>query len=156
MYGADKGELLVLRAGTGNNIVPTFYYSWKMPGSEQGVIGADWYEENIRACNPAIFNPGDDMVQEPGNMMGPTISGIEDLIAQDPTAYWDDDTDKVVSPHGRSPRIFPIPAVRSRWFHERQDDRTQRDIEDGQLDRVLRRKSQRQQGLRPDYADTGQ
>jgi Flp pilus assembly protein TadG len=116
MYGADKGEILVLRAGTGNNIIPTFYYSWNMPGNEQGVIGADWYEENIRACNPEIFNPGDDMVQEPGNMMGPTISGIENLIAQDPTAYWDDDTDKVVSPLGRSPRIFPIPLYDPDWF----------------------------------------
>ena len=49
-------------------------------------------------------------------MVGPTISGIENLIAQDPTAYWDDDTDKVVSPLGRSPRIFPIPLYDPDWF----------------------------------------
>ena len=87
MFGADKGTLLVLRAGTGNNIEPTFYQSWNMPGNEQGVIGADWYEQNIRACNQAVFNYEAEMVQEPGNMMGPTVSGVEDLIAQDPTAY---------------------------------------------------------------------
>ena len=109
MFGADKGTLLVLRAGTGNNIEPTFYQSWNMPGNEQGVIGADWYEQNIRACNQAVFNYEAEMIQEPGNIVGPTVSGVEDLIAQDPTAYWDDDTDSVKSPLGRSPRIFPIP-----------------------------------------------
>jgi Flp pilus assembly protein TadG len=116
MYGADKGALLVLRAGTGNNVAPTFYYSWNMPGNEQGVIGADWYEENIRDCNQAVFTPGADMVQEPGNMVGPTVQGVEALIAKDPTAYWDDDTNKVVSPLGRSPRVFPIPLYDPDYF----------------------------------------
>ena len=101
----DKGTVLVLRAGTGTNIQPTFYYSWKMPGE----IGADFYEENISHCNQAVFNPGSEMIQEPGNMVGPTVQGVEDLMAQDPTAHWDDVHERVVSPLGRSPRIFPIP-----------------------------------------------
>ncbi|HEY5619877.1 MAG TPA: pilus assembly protein TadG-related protein [Vicinamibacterales bacterium] len=116
MYGADKGTPLVLRAGTGNNIAPTFYYSWNMPGNESGVIGADWYEENIRACNQAVFTNGAEMIQEPGNMVGPTVAGVENLIAQDPTAYWDDDTNSVKSPLGRSPRIFPIPLYDPDFF----------------------------------------
>lgn len=101
----DKGTVLTLRAGTGNNIEPTFYYSWKMPGA----IGADYYEENIFQCNQAVFTPGAEMIQEPGNMVGPTVHGVELLVAQDPTAYWDDVHERVVSPLGRSPRIFPIP-----------------------------------------------
>jgi Flp pilus assembly protein TadG len=117
MYGADKGTSLVLRAGTGNNIAPTFYYSWNMPGNEQGVIGADWYEENIQSCNQAVFHDGADMVQEPGNMVGPTVQGVENLIAQDPTAYWDDGPCNCVkSPLGRSPRIFPIPLYDPDYF----------------------------------------
>jgi hypothetical protein len=48
---ADKGVSLVIRAGTGNNIEPTMYYSWKMPGDD---IGADFYNENIVACNTSI------------------------------------------------------------------------------------------------------
>src|SRR5438046_2356177 len=32
----DKGTQLVLRAGTGTNINPSFYYSWKMPGDTGG------------------------------------------------------------------------------------------------------------------------
>ena len=102
---ADKGTQIVIRAGTGNNIEPTFYYSRSMPGG----TGGSWYEHNISQCNQAVFSPGSSMTQEPGNMVGPTVHGIEDLIAQDPTAYWDDDDGRVVSPLGRSPRVFPIP-----------------------------------------------
>jgi hypothetical protein len=50
------------------------------------------------------------MIQEPGNMVGPTTDGIDDLIAQDPNAYWDEGSRSVKnSDHARSPRIFPIP-----------------------------------------------
>lgn len=106
--GEHKGTRVTLRAGTGNNVAPTFYYSWSMPG-DSGDIGGDFYEENIKYCNRSLIATGQSMTQEPGNMMGPTTSGIDDLIAQDPTAYWDDDDEKVVSPLGRSPRVFPIP-----------------------------------------------
>lgn len=101
----DKGLLLTLRAGTGNNIEPTFYFSWAMPGG----TGADFYEENISACNQSTVGNGEVMTQEPGNMVGPTAAGIDDLIAQDPAAYWDEVTESVKSPLGRSPRVFPIP-----------------------------------------------
>ncbi len=42
-------------------------------------------------------------------MVGPTTQGIDNLNAQDPTAYWDDVCNCAKSPLGRSPRIFPIP-----------------------------------------------
>lgn len=113
--GGDKGVRVTLRAGTGNNVAPTFYYSWSMPG-DNGEIGADFYEDNIKYCNQSIIGTGQLMTQEPGNMMGPTISGIEALIAQDPTAYWDDDDLTVVSPLGRSPRVFPIPLYDPDFF----------------------------------------
>ena len=114
---ADKGTLLVLRAGTGNNVAPTFYYSWSMPG-DNGEIGADFYEQNIRECNTTVVDTGFLMTQEPGNMVGPTTQGIDDLIAQDPSAYWDDDEAKVKSPLGRSPRIFPIPLYDPDFFQK--------------------------------------
>jgi hypothetical protein len=47
----DKGTLLILRAGSGNNIEPTFYFSWAMPGN----TGADWYEQNIANCNTTVI-----------------------------------------------------------------------------------------------------
>lgn len=101
----DKGTLLTIRAGTGNNIEPTMYYSWKMPGD----IGGDFYRENISGCNMSVVHWGDLVIQEPGDMMGPTNQGIDDLIAKDPGAYWDTVNNKVVSSMNPSPRIAPIP-----------------------------------------------
>ena len=44
-------------------------------------------------------------------MSGPTISGAQLLIDQDPGAYWDTVTNKVKNSAygGKSPRVFPIP-----------------------------------------------
>jgi hypothetical protein len=106
---ADKGTLLILRAGSGNNIEPTFYYSWNMPGNTQGVIGADWYEENIANCNTSVIETGEIAIQEPGNMMGPTIAGLQALMDRDPGARWDYSNNTYVSSMNPSPRVFPIP-----------------------------------------------
>jgi hypothetical protein len=102
---ADKGMLLMIRAGTGNNVSPSFYFSWKMPGG----TGADFYRENISGCNLEMMHFGEQMTPEPGNMVGPTTQGIDDLIAQDPGAYWDPYTNSVRSSMSPSPRVFPIP-----------------------------------------------
>jgi len=102
----DLGMALTLRAGTGGNIVPSFYYSWKMPGD----TGGDFYRDNIANCNNSVIKYGDPIVQEPGDMMGPTIQGIEALIAKDPGARWDTSCNCVKdSAFGTSPRVFPIP-----------------------------------------------
>jgi len=102
----DLGMALTLRAGTGGNIVPSFYYSWKMPGD----TGGDFYRENIANCNTSVIKYGDPIIQEPGDMMGPTIQGIEALIAKDPNARWDTSCNCVKdSAFGTSPRVFPIP-----------------------------------------------
>jgi hypothetical protein len=83
------------------------YFSWKMPGDD---IGADFYRENIYGCNQTHVQPGDMMIQEPGNMAGPTLQGIQDLIAKDPNARWNSSLKKVEnSAFGISPRVAPIP-----------------------------------------------
>jgi Flp pilus assembly protein TadG len=102
---ADKGLELTIRAGTGNNISPTMYFSWAMPNN----TGADDYSGNISGCNPTVVHFGDPMVQEPGNMVGPTNQGVDALIAQDPTAYWDTTLNQVHTTMNPSPRVFPIP-----------------------------------------------
>jgi hypothetical protein len=101
----DAGTLLTIRAGTGNNISPSMYWSWKMPGG----TGADYYRDNIANCNQAVFGMGAEMIQEPGNMVGPTMQGIDDLLAKDPDAYWDAASKSVKSDINPSPRVFPIP-----------------------------------------------
>jgi hypothetical protein len=91
------------------------YFSWKMPGQD---IGADWYKDNIAGCNREIFKFLSPMTQEPGNMSGPTMQGIDLLIAQDPDAYWDDYKNEVVSEHNPSPRIFPIPLFDPDFYQD--------------------------------------
>ncbi len=125
----DKGTLLILRAGTGNNIEPTMYYSWNMPGNTSGVIGGDWYRDNIAGCNtfrvpiPGSSAPPFLMEQEPGDMMGPTIQGVQDLYDQDPGAYWEPSPGCNCVKNSRfgghtSPRVFPIPVYDPIYYAE--------------------------------------
>ena len=99
--------MLMIRAGTGNNIEPSMYFSLAMVGD----TGGSDYRWNIANCNTHKYSWGDLLVQEPGNMTGPTTQGIEDLIGQDPNAYWDTTKNTVVNSNSgnHSPRIFPIP-----------------------------------------------
>jgi Flp pilus assembly protein TadG len=108
----DKGLLLTIRAGTGDNIEPTMYYSWNMPGG----TGGDWYRDNIAHCNQTLVHWDEVLVQEPGDMVGPTNQGIDELIAQDPTAYWDTATNTVVSTMNPSPRVFPLPLFDPEYY----------------------------------------
>lgn len=103
----DVGKQLVLRAGTGDEINPSFYYSWKMPGD----TGGDFYRENIANCNTSLMTWGDLIQQEPGAMSGPTIQGVDELIAKDPAAQWDKVCNCVINSTfgSNSPRVFPIP-----------------------------------------------
>jgi Flp pilus assembly protein TadG len=107
---ANRGMKLVLRAGQGNNIQPSMYFSLAMTSD----TGGQDYRWNIANCNHSIYHWGDPLIQEPGAMEGPTIQGIEELIARDPNAHWvDDPTGGHVadSSYGdrQSPRVFPIP-----------------------------------------------
>jgi hypothetical protein len=105
---SNRGQELVIRAGTGDNINVSFYFSLALGG----VTGGDEYRWNIDNCNTLVMEWDDPLVQEPGNMVGPTIQGIEALIARDPNAYWDTSTNRVAnSAYGgqQSPRVFPIP-----------------------------------------------
>ena len=52
---------------------------------------------------------GELIAAEPGMMTGPTAQGMQDLIAKDPSAYWDNYNKKVVSSMRPSPRVIAIP-----------------------------------------------
>jgi hypothetical protein len=111
----DVGMRLTLRAGTGSNVNPSFYFSWKMPGD----TGGNFYRDNIANCNQSLMHWYDLIIQEPGNMVGPTIQGIDDLIAKDPSAYWDTSCNCVKgSKFAVSPRVFPIPLYDPVYYEE--------------------------------------
>jgi hypothetical protein len=101
----DKGTELVIRAGTGNNIQPSFYFSFAIGGD----TGGEQYRWNIANCNTTVMGWGDLLLMEPGNMVGPTNDGVDDLLAQDPNAYWDTATNSPVSTVHPSPRVVGIP-----------------------------------------------
>lgn len=102
---ADKGTLIELKAGTGDEIAPSFYFPYAIGGDS----GAAEYRWNIGNCNTTMMGFGDLLVAEPGNMVGPTRQGMDDLIARDPSAYWDTYNDKPVSTMHPSPRVVAIP-----------------------------------------------
>ena len=101
----DKGTELVIRAGTGNDIQPSFYFSYAMGGD----TGGSEYRWNIANCNTTMMGWGDLLLMEPGNMVGPTNDGVDDLLAKDPGAYWDTVLSKPVSTMSPSPRVVAIP-----------------------------------------------
>jgi hypothetical protein len=102
----DKGTRLMIRAGTGKNIFPSFYFSYAMAE----VTGADEYRENIANCNTTVMGFGDLLMQEPGDVMGPTVQGVEELIAKDPDAYWDEHDNSVHTKKNPSPRVAIMPV----------------------------------------------
>ena len=101
----DRGTLVTLKAGQGNQITPSFYFPYSMGG----VTGSDPYRWNIANCNTLLMRPGDLLLAEPGNQSGPTRQGMEELIAKDPSAYWDTYNNKPVSTMHPSPRVVAIP-----------------------------------------------
>lgn len=111
----NTGDRLTLHAGTGDQINPSFYFSWKMPDD----VGGNFYRENIATCNTSVMHWDDLIIQEPGDKSGPTIQGINDLIALDPNARWDTNCKCVVDSDPKyavSPRVFPIPLYDPKYY----------------------------------------
>ncbi|MCU1383288.1 MAG: hypothetical protein JWL71_1985 [Acidobacteria bacterium] len=103
----DKGTEVVLKADNNTKITASFYNPWDLPGSG----GASDYRNNISGCNPAVLPIGATMTPEPGNMVGPTKQGADDLVAKDPNAVWDTSCNCVKgSAFGKSPRVVIIPV----------------------------------------------
>lgn len=106
----DLGLQLTIKSG--NNISPSFYHPIALPGSS----GADDYRWSIANCNTSRFEIFDSLTAEPGDMVGPTKQGIEDLIARDPGAYWDATNKRVVSTMHPSPRVKLMPVYDPYYF----------------------------------------
>jgi hypothetical protein len=101
----DRGALITLKAATGTNISPSFYFPYAIGGDS----GGSEYRWNIGNCNTTMMGFGDLLMAEPGNMVGPTRQGMDELINRDPSAYWDTHNDRVVSSMHPSPRVVAIP-----------------------------------------------
>lgn len=105
----DKGTQVVLKTDNSTKPSPSIYQPIVLPGNG---TGADEFRDAIAGCYHATFEIGQDMTVEPGNMVGPTESGVEMLVNQDPNAYWNDAENCVMRDSKCvtfSPRIRPIP-----------------------------------------------
>jgi hypothetical protein len=113
---ADVGTSIVLKVGNPQQaITPGIFYPIDFPplndpGGENPLTGGSWYETWIAGCSPYTIEVGDQLQLEPGNMVGPTRHGMDDLVAQDPGAYWNASTQSIEgSAYGLSPRVGLIP-----------------------------------------------
>jgi len=114
---SDRGLRLVLKNNTDNRVAPGMYNAWDLPGS----VGGEDYRNNIATCNPNLIPVGHVMTPENGNMTGPTQQGTNDLVGQDPNAYWNEDCNCVKgSAYARSPRIRIVPLYNPVLYTEGQ------------------------------------
>jgi hypothetical protein len=81
--------------------------------------GGACYRENIATCNGTTLQVNDVIDTEPGNMIGPTKQGVEELIAKDPGAFWQCVDGRAAGPgedcvgavsNPASARLVPVPV----------------------------------------------
>lgn len=101
----DWGRRIQLKAQNPQseyNFEPGIFFPWRLPvdesmeecdqgggGSEGQDAGAAVYRQNLCECNTYPIQLFTDYDVEPGNMVGPTRQGIDELIDEDPTLYWE-------------------------------------------------------------------
>ena len=103
--GPDYGLQVVLKQGNPQQAVSASHF---FPIALPPNSGGAWYVQNIPGCWPDVAVIGDMLPVEPGNMVGPTKQGTQQLIDQDPGAYWA--AGEVVSNLSPSPRIVVLPV----------------------------------------------
>jgi len=112
----NHGDRIVLKVGNPQDVVaPGHFFAVDLPPLNVGtpVPGASEYRLNIASCNGSNQYPvsvGDQLQLEPGNMVGPTKQGVNDLFAQDPNAHWDGTqiVNSDYTPELSSPRVAVI------------------------------------------------
>ena len=137
----DFGRQFAIKTGDGNSTTSSGWFrAVDLPRTDTGNLGGDAYRDNIMSCNgypTAIAAPGtvcpaatalttvEDKVYwaargclrvETGNMIGPTVQGIRDLVARDLGARWIPGTAGAPgtvggSAYSVSPRIVPISVI---------------------------------------------
>jgi len=119
-YGpGDLGTRITLKLGDASDtVVPGHFNPVDYPAVNRGTpeSGASIYRLNIAGClgsNNTVVGVGDELQIEPGNMVGPTRQGLDDVFAADPDAAWDAESKAITgsrfSDPMKSPRVALIP-----------------------------------------------
>lgn len=83
----DYGRQLTLYVARPQDAInPGFFYPVRI---DPTCVGGNCYRDAIQGCSSVSIGPGSVLNPEPGAMIGPTRQGVQGLIDQDPTAYWD-------------------------------------------------------------------
>jgi len=98
----DIGTTIIIKPGDPSlSIAPGQYNLVDLPPVNKGtpIPGAAMVKENIEGCtgssNEYVVEPGDELLLEPGNSLGPVKAGANTLIGLDPYAVWDDSTESI-------------------------------------------------------------
>ena len=116
---SDTGTQITLKLSDSHaTVVPGHFQAVDYPPANTGnpESGAAVYRLNIAGCtasNNTVVREGDELVVEPGNMVGPTNQGLADLIALDPGASWNSANNSITgsayADPMNSPRVALIP-----------------------------------------------
>ena len=83
----DTGVELVLKANNQNKIAPSFYNPWDLPRRHRR---QRLPRQHRRTATPTIVSVGDPHARRsPATWSARRQQGVHDLVAEDPTAYWD-------------------------------------------------------------------
>ena len=119
----DNGVRLTLKHGNGTQISSSWYYPIVLPNTCG--TGAACYRANIEGCATGVgLSVGSGLMNEPGNMVGPTGQGIDALYLQDSGASWTSDGPGGTYPRGiisggmgmASPRLVIVPTFNPKTF----------------------------------------
>lgn len=108
----DVGVQITLKWGTpSQSLEPGHFLPIDFPPlPAHPLTGGDNYRTWISECEPFPVQVGDSLSVEPGNMVGPTSQGMDAMLARDPDAEWDEDTNTVInSAFPVSPRVIKVP-----------------------------------------------
>jgi Flp pilus assembly protein TadG len=132
---ADEGRRFAVKADGANTVSSGWFMELKLPRADGDWNGGNTYNHNIETCGglpysiatpgtacPADISQGDAAYWatrgcfgvKTGGTVGPTRSGIETLIAKDPSASYVVGTGVVgstFSPTTKSPRVVPIATL---------------------------------------------
>jgi hypothetical protein len=108
---ANVGTQIVLKPAVTGTIPAAGYYALDLPGGTA-------YGTDVEQCNDAKIAIGDTLSAQPSGVASATSTGVNDLIAMDPSAYYDTAARKVVSSLSPSPRIVTVPVYDPLFFDQ--------------------------------------
>lgn len=117
----DVGTLVKLKTDPGTVVSPSVYNPIVIPGDG---TGADNYRNGIVNGVCPASGWGTQLTLEPGNMVGPTAQGIDELVAKDPDARFDTTCNCIkgsrYNPASNSPRVAAIPLYDPDYYERNQ------------------------------------